>query len=74
MTCELQPEREPQVELEDGDREEAPREEGGDQRREEKEEVEKDPGTSAQAKKEEQMRRLRELHLRRVRVARVQSM
>ena len=73
LTCELQPERQPQVELEDGDMEEAPTEEGGDQRREEKE-VEKDPGTSAQAKREERMRRLRELHLRRVRVTRVQSM
>ena len=62
-TCEVQPEN----------REEVPTEEGGDQEREEKE-VEKDPGTSAQAKREERMRKLRELHLRRVRAAKIQSM
>ena len=61
--------RQPQVELEEGDREEVPTEEGGDQRKEEK-----DQGTSAQAKKEERMKRLRQLHLRRVRVAKIQSM
>ena len=60
-TCEVQPEN----------REEVPTEEGGDQGREEKE-VEKDPGTSAQAKREERMRKLRELHLRRVRAAKIQ--
>ena len=66
LTCELQPERQPQAELEDGDREAEIQ--GGDQRREEREvrKEEKDPGTSAQAKREERMKRLRELHLRRV--------
>ena len=74
LTCELQPERQPQAELEDGDREAEIQ--GGDQRREEREvgKEEEDPGTSAQAKREERMKRLRELHLRRVRVTRVQSM